>query len=332
MNGRAPKAWWSTQAYTFVDYATQFYSALVLVLIAGFHNGTVPGWRWLIAGHLVQIVVVHAMVQSQIHLRGNAVLKFLRYFYPVLLYTAFFRETGSLNRMFFGEYMDPLLIGWEQKLLGCQPSVLFMQHLPWLWVSEIFYASYFSYYVMVAGIGIALLMRNRQQFFHFVSVVSFLFYICYTIYIILPVIGPRVFFHEIDGYVLPAEYQALAGVQSYPEAVRAGVFFKIMAWIYSVFEAPGSAMPSSHVAVALCTLYFSFLYLPKIRWVHLVMTVLLCLSVVYCRYHYTLDVVGGAVTAAVLIPLGNWLYFRLAHLGQEPQRQKNRAMAGFSYS
>jgi membrane-associated phospholipid phosphatase len=332
MNGRASNPWWSTGAYTFVDYATQLYSFVVLVLIAGFHNGTVPGWHWLIGGHIAQIALVHWMIQSQAHLRGNPLLTFLRYFYPVILYTAFFRETGSLNRMFFTEYMDPSLIVWEQKLFGCQPSVLFMERLPWIWVSEVFYAAYFSYYVMIAGIGIALLARNRQQFYHFVSVVSFLFYVCYTIYIILPVIGPRVFFHEIAGYQLPAEFQALAGVQAYPDTVRAGVFFKLMGWIYQLFEAPGSAMPSSHVAVALCTLYFSFRYLPRIRWIHAAVTVLLCFSVVYCRYHYVLDVIGGAATAAVLIPVGNWLYFRLAHLGAESPRESSPGVAGFSYS
>jgi membrane-associated phospholipid phosphatase len=95
-----------------------------------------------------------------------------------------------------------------------------------------------------------------------------------------------------------------------PESVGAGVFFRIMAWIYEHFETPGGAFPSSHVAVAICTVYFSFLYLRPIRWAHLAVVLLLCLSTVYCRYHYVVDVVGGALTAALLIPLGNWLFFK----------------------
>ena len=39
---------------------------------------------------------------------------------------------------------------------------------------------------------------------------------------------------------------------------------------------------------------------------------LLCLSTVYCRYHYVVDVLAGLVTAAVVIPLCNWLYFRFS--------------------
>ena len=100
------------------------------------------------------------------------------------------------------------------------------------WISEVFYASYFSYYLMISGVGVALFLRNRQQFFHYISVVSFLFYICYTIYILLPVIGPRVFFGEIAGFQLPPDLQQLAPVATYPDAVKSGPFSHLMAWIY----------------------------------------------------------------------------------------------------
>lgn len=296
--------------YTFVDYATQAYIALVGLLILFFHNSTVPNWQGLFLAHAVGLVLVHALIQAQARFRSVRLLDFLRHFYPVILYTAFFIETGSLNRMFFKDYLDPQFAQWEQQLFGCQPSVLFMQKLPWLPVSELFYISYFSYYIMISGVGIALFLRSRQQFFHYISVVSFLFYVCYVIYIVLPVIGSRAFFRQVDGYVLPDATQQLAVTDAYPDAVQAGVFFHIMKWVYRVFEAPGAAFPSSHVAVALCTVFFSFRYLRPIRYLHLTIAVLLCLSTVYCRYHYVVDVIAGLVTAAVVIPTGNWLYVK----------------------
>jgi membrane-associated phospholipid phosphatase len=296
--------------YTFVDYATQAYTALVGLLILLFHNHTVPGWPRLLGAHVACLVLVHLLIQLFARNPSARVVDFLRHFYPVLLYTAFFCETGTLNRMFFPQYLDPMVAEWEQRLFGCQPSALFMQKLPYLAVSELFYAAYFSYYIMIAGVGIALFVRSRQQFFHYVSVVSFLFYVCYLIYIFFPVIGSRAFFHQVDGYALPAVTQQLASTDVYPAAVQAGVFFKLMKWVYQVFESPGAAFPSSHVAVAWCTVFFSFRYLRRIRYLHLGVAVLLCLSTIYCRYHYAVDVLGGLATAAVLIPLGNWLYFR----------------------
>jgi membrane-associated phospholipid phosphatase len=81
-----------------------------------------------------------------------------------------------------------------------------------------------------------------------------------------------------------------------------------MSRIYDIFESPGAALPSSHVAVAVCTVYFSFKYLRPIRYWHLALAILLCLATVYCRYHYALDVLTGLLAAAILIPAGNWLF------------------------
>jgi membrane-associated phospholipid phosphatase len=305
--------------YTFVDYATQAYLALVGLLILLFHNATVPAWPWLFTAHAAGLVLVHLLIQAQARWQRAPVLDFLRHFYPVLLYTGFFIETGSLNRMFYPDYLDPVVAQWEQTLFGCQPSVLFMHKLPYLAVSELFYASYFSYYIMIAGVGLALFLRSRKQFFHYVSVVSFLFYVCYLIYIFLPIIGSRIFFRQVEGYTPPPATQQLAITDAYPEAVQAGVFFRLMKWIYRVFEAPGSALPSSHVAVAICTVFFSFLYLRRIRYAHLAVAVLLCFATVYCRYHYAIDVLAGLVTAAVVIPIGNWLYFKFSSSEPEPK-------------
>ena len=76
--------------------------------------------------------------------------------------------------------------------------------------------------------------------------------------------------------------------------VQAGLLFKLETWIYHA-EAPGGTFPSSHVAVALCTLYFSWRFIPKIRWIHLIVVILLCAST-YCRYHYVVDVFAGMLT------------------------------------
>jgi membrane-associated phospholipid phosphatase len=272
----------------------------------------VPHWPWLVAAHLLGLALVHGVIQSCKGERPPLPLDFLRHFYPVFLYFWFFAECGWLNRMFFKEYLDPIAIRGDQTLFGCQPSILFMKKAPYLPVSELFYAAYFSYYLMIFGVGIALYRRNRGQFFHYLSVISFIFYVCYACYIALPIVGPRVFLHDVPGYTLPQELEALAPDTSYPAAIQIGPFFQLMAFIYRVFEAPGAAFPSSHVAIALCTVYFSFKYLPRIRYSHLVAAILLCLATVYCRYHYAVDVLAGTATALLLLPIANRLYFRFS--------------------
>lgn len=236
-------------------------------------------------------------------------MAFLRRAYPILLYTAFYRETGVLNRMFFENYLDPELIRVEDRLFGGQPSLWLMERYPWRWLSEVLYAAYFSYYLMIVGVGIALYVRDRRQFDHFVGVVSVVFYCCYATYLVLPVVGPRIFYQDWQALGLATDALP-AVVPAFPEAVRAGWFHRLMRGIYDVFEAQGAAFPSSHVAIAWVTAFFSFRYLPRIAWWHGGAAVLLCVATVYCRYHYVIDVVAGVLVAALLLPAANAAFAR----------------------
>ena len=313
------------QHYTFVDYATQGYLLLVGLIVLCLHGRSIPEWPLLLAAHAGCIGLIHALIRVHAARPDNRGVDFLRHFYPVLLYAGLYRETGELNHMLEPGFFDAFFIRLEARIFGLQPSLAFMERLPYPAVSELFYAAYFSYYVMIGGVGLALFYRNREQFFHYLSVISFVFYVCYLIYIFLPVMGPRVFFREITDFRLPADVQPVLP-PSFPDAVQAGLFYQVMARIYYTFESPGAAFPSSHVAIAIGTVWFSFLYLRRIRWMHLAVVILLCLATIYCRYHYAVDVVAGGLTAAVLLPLGNRLYFKFRKAAG-PEQPQNRSPA-----
>ncbi len=297
--------------YTFVDYATQGYIALVGLLVLLFHGGKVEYWPVILGFHVLWLGLIHWLIVSHAARPGGRFLDFLRHFYPVLLYTAFFRETGYLNQMFTEGYWDAYFIRLEASLFGGQPSLAFMEALPYVWFSEVMYMGYFSYYLMIVGVGLALYFQERARFYHFVSVVSFVFYVCYLIYIFVPVIGPRIFEGDLVEFRLPADVLP-AAVSAYPEAVQSGPFHHIMRLIYDGFESTGAAFPSSHVTVALCTLCFSFRYLPRIRYLHLVAFIFLSLSTIYCRYHYVVDVLAGVVAGFGLTLAGDKLYHRFS--------------------
>ncbi|MGH7969306.1 MAG: hypothetical protein ACREIC_11325, partial [Limisphaerales bacterium] len=144
-------------SYRFVDYATQAYVAVVGLLILAFHNRTVPHWGALVGAHAAVLVCIHLLVRTRSRREGRPppILRFFCDFYPVLLYAGFYAETGSLNRMFIQEYLDPVAIRCDQAMFGFQPCLLFMEKFPFLAVSELFYASYFSYYMMIVGVGVA---------------------------------------------------------------------------------------------------------------------------------------------------------------------------------
>jgi membrane-associated phospholipid phosphatase len=297
-----------TRSYRFVDYATQAYLVLVGLLILFFHNGRVPDFHVLLPAHGAAILALHGVVAGKGRFPLNRVLSFFRHFYPLMLYAFLYRECEQLNLMFVDRYLDPFFIALEEQIFGFQPAVLFMSAFPYPVVSGFFYMSYFSYYVMIAGVGLALYFRKREEFWHYLAVLSFVFYVCFVAFIFLPVAGPPAFYMEIPRFLdqqrLP--YYPL----EFPPSVTSGPFFHLMGIIYSTFETGGGAFPSSHVAAAICVLFFSWRYLPRVRSLILAATVALSFATVYCRYHYAVDVLAGAATAGVLIPVGEWLYRR----------------------
>lgn len=294
--------------YRGIDCLVQGYLALVGLMVLVFHGDRVDGWPELVVSHLLAMCVIHLLVQRQAGHSQRGWLTFFRCFYPILIYTALYRETDLLNRMFVPEFLDPFFLALEQELFGFQPAVRFMAEWPIPLVSEMFYMAYFSYYPMILGLGIFLFRKDREWFFHYVTVLSVVLFGCYLMFIFLPVIGPPVLMWPVADF--PEQARLPFYPLAYPPEVTSGPFFQIMASIYRQFESPGGAFPSSHVAAALCTLMFSWRYLNSFRYLHLVMVILLCLATVYCRYHYAVDVVGGVAAAMLLIPLGEYLYRR----------------------
>ena len=66
--------------YTFVDYATQAYTALVGLLILFFHNDTVPAWPRMLTAHAIGLVLVHGLIHVQARNPRSRLLDFLRHF------------------------------------------------------------------------------------------------------------------------------------------------------------------------------------------------------------------------------------------------------------
>lgn len=307
--------------YRLVDYLTQGYIALAGLVVLVFHGTGLPFWPLYLAAHLAAMAGIHWLIQM--HLRHeNHLLRLVRSLYPIALYSFLYTETHVLDMLIQPHYLDLFFIRADQRLFGFQPSVVLMKRLPYLWLSEVFYLSYFLYYLMVLGVGLKLYFKDRRSFFHYVTAVSFVFYVCYAIYIVLPVMGPHG--NWVDA--ASAEVRQLLGDRHPPAAVTHGPFFNVMKLVYALVEpVGGAAFPSSHVAVAIATLYFTWRYWRPMRWVHLVAVVLLCISTVYCGYHYAVDVAGGAVTAAVLLPIVNFMFRKAGEFELDPSGRPAQA-------
>ena len=139
------------------------------------------------------------------------------------------------------------------------------------------HAAYLSYYVILAGAPLGLWLRGRREGARrTVFLVMATFYVCYSVFLLFPVAGPR--------YLFPPAGNAATAV---PVAVFAHRLLEGgSAW--------GTAFPSSHVAAALVAATCAFRGLRPLGAFLLPAAVLLSLATVYCQFHYAVDALAGA--------------------------------------
>jgi membrane-associated phospholipid phosphatase len=304
--------------YRLVDFATQGYLLFVVLVVLALRGGH---WGALVVAHLGMIVAVHALIASTGSPAASGAdkrqpaaavwLGWLREFYPILLYTGFYVETAVVNRMMGAPRLDPWLLQADHVLFGFQPAEAFPVAMAQSWFSEFMHLSYLSYHVMVGGVGLWLSLRDVPAFRHFVTVISLMFYACYASYLFVPAVGPRVLFTDTAER---AQFVAQYGREprTAPEANGRRWCQQAFLFVERHAEIPGAAFPSSHVAVAAATVWFSWRYVRRIRWLHLFFGFTILFSTVYTRAHYAVDVIGGLVAAAVLFPAAQAAYARTA--------------------
>lgn len=296
----------AARRYRLLDYATLSYLGVVALIILFFHNERLPQWPLMLVAHAAIMMAIHGLIVAHSRWPRNSLLTFVRITYPLLLIGTFYRETGFVNLLMSGTYHDQAFIALEESIFGCQPIIRLMEMLPYRPVAELMYFSYFSYYPLIPGVMFTFYIVDRERCFRYVSVISFIFFVCYLAFIVAPVLGPKA--------ILIPQYATFIGIDypvpPVPPGVEAALFYTIMSAIHGKWQVMGAAFPSSHVAVALGALYFAWISFRRWRYVILIAVTLLAISTVYCRYHYAVDVLGGIVFAAVSIPLGEWLYKR----------------------
>ena len=227
--------------------------------------------------------------------RTAKLLSLVRGLYPVALFGHFFTSGYAFNRIVFTAWQDPFFMNIDQQIFGYLPSLQWgTVHNHWL-ISELFHFAYFCYYPMIVGLPLYLYFKNPKGFKEIIFNLSFVFYLCYFIYSLLPVIGGR---------YLP---EAMELTKVY----RAGPFTHIMVFIYRHSNHLGGAFPSSHVAIALVLTIGALRYLRPLGYIFAGICVFLSLATVYCHYHWFIDAVFGILTGLLGYALANYTHRKL---------------------
>lgn len=210
--------------------------------------------------------------------------------FPFILLGFFYSETALINTI-FTDFKDVWFFTMDERIFGFQPSIEFSKVFSANWFSELMCFGYISYYFIVFGIPILCFTSNKESLSRnvFIIITSFLIY--YLIFIFLPVEGPQFYF--------PFPDNKLNG---------SGFFHFLLQIAHDLGEGTTGAFPSSHVGVAFICLILLFKYSKRWLLLFLPLTLILCLSTVYIKAHYFVDVLGGIISAPVFYVITNRLY------------------------
>jgi membrane-associated phospholipid phosphatase len=211
-------------------------------------------------------------------------MRFISDWYLLLLIPFLYRELGLLNySIFHGRYFDSIILNWEQRIFGGQPSRSLARTYPSPALSEYLHFSYLSYYLIIYIPAIYLYARGRRDLHQkLVFNLMLTFFAHYLFYMYFPVQGPR--------YLFPAPGGQLAK----------GYFYKLAHKILEAGSARGAAFPSSHVGVSFSQAAFTCLYAKPLAPFALLLAASLTIGAVYGGFHYGTDVSCGLIFGLLL--------------------------------
>jgi hypothetical protein len=210
---------------------------------------------------------------------------FLRLSYGPALFAVLYRQTATVWPVFYERPFDAWLVHIEQALWGSQPSLVFAQHAPWRWLSELFCAAYYAYYYFIpAMLFTVLLTRGYRIAEHVVFSTTLCFLICYTLFWLFPTVAPHYWFPPHAG----------------PQLYHGYLFNHLLFLFTAAGEVPAGAFPSSHIAVALLLTIQAHRFAPRLFPFMLAVTVMMCPAVVYLRAHYAVDVPAGLLMGSLI--------------------------------
>jgi membrane-associated phospholipid phosphatase len=217
--------------------------------------------------------------------KGSSLMKAgvgaLGLWYPLILYSLFYYQTGLLNTVVVGRFLDSYFLDMDMLIFGQFPGLFLGGTRDNAFLDEFFHFFYFSYYLVIPLTFILLYRKDVKLFESFVFQVSSLFYVCYVIFIFLPVEGP-----------IPLRNECYLGH---------GLFRAIVDFIWAKGENPGAGFPSSHVAVTFLVAWWGSKHFKKLKLVYWLIFLFLSIATVYCMFHYAVDAIGGLLLGILAV-------------------------------
>ena len=278
---KGDRGWWA------VDKLIAGYLVLTGALILSFYS-RVPRAGWLVAEHAIAILLIIAAARRP---DSHAAFVF-RHWYPLPYVAATYREMAVLIPAIRRADLDRQLAELDYRIWGAHPTVWLerVTSRPATELLQILYSLFVPAVLLIA----AVLWRRRDyvRFRYYAFLIALGFLASYVGYFLVPARGPR--------FVLAGlQHMELRGYWFY-DALRASLD-RLESAHYDCF-------PSGHTELTVLAWWGTRWISNNLFRVYFVYTCSIIFATVYLRYHYTVDVLAGAVLAALLICAAPPLY------------------------
>jgi len=214
--------------------------------------------------------------------------------YPLIYLFVIFESFYMILPYFNPGRYDEALVNIDFALFGVHPTVWIEQwNRPWL--TDLFFSLYIFYFPM--PLFILTWLYRQKRFIDLdksVWVYMLTYYGAYIGYFLVPAMGPRF-------------YEPLIQLQ---KTNLDGVFLAVPIHTIINFMEPNKldAFPSLHAGISFTTLLLMGKYNKRMFWIFVPVITGIMISLVYCRYHYVIDMMAGIFWSVLCFYFGQKFY------------------------
>jgi len=273
-----------------VDKLILVYFAFTSVVVLGWWN-QVSAAAALFTVHLVGVALLIFEVK-----RPNRTSWLFRNWYP-LPYVGFcYKEMALLIPAVRHTDADQWLANLDFRIWHVYPTV-WLERIQSPLLTE-FLQTVYTLFVPAVLLVAVLMWRKRlyPEFQYYAFLIALGFLASYVGYLIVPARGPRFLLRHLQHIPLQGLW----------------LFRLMQATLDRLESAYYDCFPSGHTLLTILAWWGSRLISKKVFWAYLAYTPFLIFATVYCRYHYTVDVLAGAGLGFVLILATPAIYRKLS--------------------
>ncbi|HJT86683.1 MAG TPA: phosphatase PAP2 family protein [Bryobacteraceae bacterium] len=262
-----------------VDLLILSYFGFAAILILGWW-GSLPGATSWLAFH----AAAGALLIYEIK-RPNATSRVFRHWYPVFYVAACYKEMAVLIPVVRHTDADQWLARADYSFWHANPTV-WLERIQTPGVTEFLQIIYTLFVPAVLLVAFVLWKKDRYpEFRYYAFLIALGFLVSYLGYLAVPARGPRFLLKNL-------QHVPLRGLWGF--TVMQHTLDRLESAHYDCF-------PSGHTELTILAWWSSRTLTNCWFWAYFGYTLSIIFATVYLRYHYTVDVLAGAVVAAILI-------------------------------